>query len=201
MPPAKRRERLSTEERREQLLALGTDLFSSRSFDAISIDEIATAAGISKGLLYHYFPTKRDFYVAVVERAVENLHTATAPDPGLDPAAVLVASLDAYLDYVVTFAEGWSALLRAGIGADSVVNALVETSRTRFVERTIANLPIDSERAADPLVRIAVRGWVGFVEAATLDWLERDDVDRRALRDLLAGALPGALAAAGVTLA
>ncbi len=60
------RARLDVEERRKQLVALGNELFSKRTYDEVSIDELARAAGISKGLLYHYFPTKRDFYIATV---------------------------------------------------------------------------------------------------------------------------------------
>src|SRR5688572_23935942 len=61
--------RLATDERRTQLLDLGRELFNTRPFDDISIDEIAAAAGISKGLLYHYFPSKRHFYVETVREA------------------------------------------------------------------------------------------------------------------------------------
>ena len=75
------RARLNEAERRAQLLALGRRLFTERPYDALSIDDIAAEAGISKGLLYHYFPSKRDFYVAVVDeahftRAAERLHVA-----------------------------------------------------------------------------------------------------------------------------
>ena len=67
------RARLDVDARRRQLLALGTALFGSRPYDEVSIDEVARTAGISKGLLYHYFPTKRDFYVATVREAAAEL--------------------------------------------------------------------------------------------------------------------------------
>ena len=74
---AARRARLSTDARREQLVALGVEIFSERPFDDVSIDDIAAAAGISKGLLYHYFPSKRDFYVAVVRHSADEMQAIT----------------------------------------------------------------------------------------------------------------------------
>src|SRR4051812_45882941 len=82
-PPAPRkrapRARLDVDERRAQLLSLGLERFSERSYDEVSIDDLARAAGISKGLLYHYFPTKRDFYIAALAQAAEQLLAATDP--------------------------------------------------------------------------------------------------------------------------
>ena len=70
---SRRRTRRLSDERREELLRAGVELFSARSYDEVSIDEIAGAVGISRGLLYHYFPSKRDFYVAGLRRAADDL--------------------------------------------------------------------------------------------------------------------------------
>ena len=59
------RTRPSLDTRRAQLIAQGMAFFGTRPYDTVSIDDIAEAAGISKGMLYHYFPTKRDYYAAV----------------------------------------------------------------------------------------------------------------------------------------
>ena len=82
---AARRARLSTDARRQQLVALGGEMFSERPFDDVSIDDIAAAAGISKGLLYHYFPSKRDFYIAVVRHSADEMEAITETDPRLAP--------------------------------------------------------------------------------------------------------------------
>src|SRR4051794_34416347 len=84
-PPA--RTRLEVDERRAQLLELGLGLFSARPYDDVAIEDLAAAAGISKGLLYHYFPTKRDFYAAAIGEAARRLLDATIPreeDPPLE---------------------------------------------------------------------------------------------------------------------
>jgi AcrR family transcriptional regulator len=189
-----RRARLSTDARREQLVALGVEMFSERPFDEVSIDDIAAAAGISKGLLYHYFPSKRDFYVAVVRHSADEMIDVTETDAGLAPLARLSAGLDRYLEYVETHASGYATVLRAGIGSDPEVAGVVEGVRAAMANRILDDLPLDGPVA--PAVRIAVRGWVGFAEAASLDWLERRDLARAELRDLLIRALTGAVEAA-----
>src|SRR6188472_1483891 len=120
-----RRARLSTDARREQLVALGVEMFSERPFDEVSIDDIAASAGISKGLLYHYFPSKRDFYVAVVRHSADEIVVLTEGDPDLPPPERLAASLDRYLEYVKTHARGYVTVLRAGIGSDPEVAGVV----------------------------------------------------------------------------
>src|SRR5258705_6904135 len=134
---AVRRSRLTIDERREQLVRLGTEIFAERPFDEVSIDDIAAAAQISKGLLYHYFPSKRDFYVEVVRFSAMEMEALTEPDPSLEPRARRSASLDRYLDYVESHAQGYATLMRAGIGSDPQVAAVVEEVPARIVDRIL----------------------------------------------------------------
>src|SRR4051812_38658798 len=94
------RSRLDVDERRGQLLELGLAMFSERSYDEVSIDDLARAAGVSKGLLYHYFPTKRDLYVATLELAAQRLLDATITDRTGTPEVQLRRGLSTYLDFV-----------------------------------------------------------------------------------------------------
>ena len=191
---AARRARLSTDVRRQQLVALGVEMFSERPFDDVSIGDIAVAAGISKGLLYHYFPSKRDFYVAVVRHSADEMEAITETDPRLAPLERLSVGLDRYLDYVDTHARGYATVLRAGIGSDPEVAAIVERVRAAMASRILDDLA--GEDTVAPAVRIAVRGWVGFTEAAVLDWLEHRDLTHDQLRELLIRALRRVVAAA-----
>jgi AcrR family transcriptional regulator len=194
---APRRARLSTDARREQLVALGIEIFSERPFDEVSIDDIAAAAAISKGLLYHYFPSKRDFYVAVIRSAADEMQALTEPDPALEPRDRLAAALERYLEYVETHARGYATVLRAGIGSDPAVAEIVEEVRGAMVARLLDDLPVTPSGEVPPVaLRVAVRGWVGFVEAASLDWLEHRGLARGDLREMLIAALGGAVSAA-----
>lgn len=169
--------------RREQLVAVGMRLFSVRPYDAISIDEIAHEAGIAKGLLYYYFPSKRDFYMAVVRSAADEMSAVVEPDDSVPPLDRLVHSVNAYLDYVESHARGYATLLRGGIGSDDEVRKIIDGTREQVLERALSSLPLAGKPS--PALRVAVRGWIGFVEGASLDWLEHRDLTREQLRDLL----------------
>ena len=162
----------------------------------MSIDRIAQAAGISKGLLYHYFPTKRDFYVACLDEAARQLVERTRVDEG-SPEERARRSLDAYLDYVAAHGPAYVALLRGGIGFDPEVAAIVERTRTHFVERILEGIGVGEP---DPLLRAALRGFIGFVEAASLDWVAHRDLERAVVRDLLLALDPPLLQTAGQAL-
>jgi AcrR family transcriptional regulator len=184
------RERLDVDERRAQLVSLGLDLFAARSYDDVSIDELARQAGVSKGLLYHYFPTKRDFYVATVHEAAHQLLTRTETSETLPPLERLRVGLDAYLDYVEAHAQAYAALMRGGVGSDPEVAKIIDDARTRMVDRLLEGLP---GIPPTPLVRAAARGYVGFCEATSLDWLDNRATPRSELRDLMIEVLHAAV--------
>jgi AcrR family transcriptional regulator len=187
------RARLDVDERRAQLLALGLAIFSERSYDEVSIDDLARAAGVSKGLLYHYFPTKRDLYVAALKEAAHQLLMETFTDPRGAPEERLRRGLATYLDFVERRGKAYSALMRGGIGSDPEVAAILEETRSTFASRILNFLP---REAARPLLRAALRGWIGFVEATALDWFTRREAAREDLVSLFVGVLFDAVARA-----
>jgi AcrR family transcriptional regulator len=192
-PEAKPRTRLDVDERRTQLLALGLGLFAARPYDDISIDDLARAAGISKGLLYHYFPTKRDFYVAALEEAAQQLVARVrAADSGPEASILerVTRGLDAYLTFVHAHATAYVALMRGGIGADGAVVRILDRTRDAFFERMLDDVPAE---IVTPLLRAAFRGYIGFVETAALDWVEKRELPREALLHLCTGALAAAI--------
>jgi AcrR family transcriptional regulator len=168
------------EERRAQLLRLGQELFSTRSYDELSIDDIARAAGISKGLLYHYFPSKRDYYVETIRAASAELLEQTRTAASAAPVDRWRAGMNAYLEYVERHKRAFATLLRSGIGFDPEVSGIVENTRRAFLDRLLTNMPVQA-----PRVRNAFRGWIGFVEASVLDWIDNSDVGRSELLELL----------------
>lgn len=185
--------RLENERRREDLIRLGRELFSVHPYDALSVDDIADAAGISRGLLYHYFDSKRDFYVAVVRTAADEMREVTEPDPDASPLEQLQQGLSAYFDYAEHRAEGYRAVVQGGIGADEEVRQIADEIRALNAQRILDSLGARDPR---PALRLAVRGWVGLVETVTLDWLDHRDVDREQLILELMRALNSSLAMA-----
>lgn len=184
--------RLQTDERRRQLLEAGARVFTERSYDDASMAEVARAAGISKGLLYHYFPSKRDLFVATLEAAAAELRDITQPDPSLPIPEQLVAVLDAYLRWIEEHADSYAKLLESATGSDDVRSYMAQM-RGNTVERMIEVLV----RAGDPAaVRTALHGFLWFIDGACLDWLANRDLTRDQLRDMLATAFAGAIGAA-----
>ena len=192
--------RMSSDERREQLLRCGVELFDRFGHDGVSIEEIADAAGVSKGLLYHYFPTKKDFVLAALARGRAQLESRIRPDPRLDPEAQFDAGLGAFLDYVEEHTSAYTAIFRRGGGGDPDIAAALDAGRAELMETLMAGLrgweaaPLDTSPSA--ALETAVQGWLFFVEGAVLRWLEHGGLDREALRALLRAALVGALSAA-----
>jgi len=199
--PAEPRVRLEVDERRAQLIELGLEHFGTRAYDDVSIDAIAAAANISKGLLYHYFPTKRAYYAATVREAASQLLASCEPEGEGSALEQLAAGLDAYLSFVRAHAPAYATLMRSGVGVDPEIARIVDETRAGFVDRLMAGFqgipvgpagePLDLDA---PLVRVALRGWVGFAEAASLAWSEALAAGTAApsqpeVRDLLAAAL------------
>lgn len=188
------RVRMSPESRREQLLDLGTRLLSTRTLDEISIELLAEEAGISRGLLYHYFGNKQDFHVAVVRRAVEDLVAITAPRDIEGPLEQLAVSLGAYVDYVTENYTGYVSLVRAAAGGNEELRAIHQDARRALTDR-IFEIAGPEELAAlgvadTPATRLLVEGWAAFVENLVVAWVEDPHgLTREALLERLAGAL------------
>ena len=182
---AGRRVRLDLDKRRAQLLELGIDLFSQHAYDDISIDGVAEAAGVSKGLLYHYFGSKREFYVETVRAASRRLQLLTMPDPALPPAARLRAAVDAHLRYIQEHGAVYSAVYRSGAAIAPEIRATLEEHRGVIIRYFLNALGVSKAR---PLLRASLRSWIAMVEGISLDWIRAPSVSRDELRELLVAA-------------
>ena len=185
------RARLVVDERRAQLLALGLSIFSEHSYDEVSIDDIAEAAGVSKGLLYHYFPTKRDFYIAALREAAKQLLEETKPIAEERSVDLRVRrGIRTYLDFVERRGAAYVALMRGGIGSDPEVAAVIEDTRAQLLSRIVEQLPPEM---STPLAKTAMRGWIGFVEVTSIDWVANRSVPLEDLVELSSAMLMDAL--------
>jgi len=188
--------RMRVDERRRQLLELGAKLFARHSFAELSMARIAREAGISKALLYHYFPGKQDFFVATLQQAAEEVRLRTEPDPELPPQEAIASSLDSFLGWIEENETAYRKLMESA-GSVPEVAALIQEVRDRTSARILEGLGVGP--MAPPKLRSAARAWLWFMDGAILDWLDHRDLSRTELRDFLLGSLGGSVAAAGAS--
>src|SRR6201996_3328102 len=150
--------RLDVDERRRQLLERGAELFTSHRYDELLMSRIAAEVGISKSLLYHYFPSKQAFFEATLGAWAEELRARTEPDPGLPPLEQLSGSLDGFLSLVEENAVAYRNLLSSATGVPAIGDLVAEVRR-QTAERILAGIYPDD---APPKARIAVSGWLWF---------------------------------------
>ena len=186
--------RLDVDERRRRLLELGAELFARHGYEELSMARIAREAGISKALLYHYFPSKQAYFAATLEQAALELAEVTQPDPDKPPVEQLAGALDAYLGWVERHMGAYDKLIRS-VGAVPEVREMVERVRDETADRILAGLAPGGE--PEPALRAAVRGWLWFMDGAVLDWIQHRDIERPRLQGLLLGTLLGAVTASG----
>jgi AcrR family transcriptional regulator len=184
---------MPVDERRRQLLEAGARLFTEHSFEELSMREIAHAAGVSKPLLYHYFPSKIDLFKAAVGEKADDLRAAIEPDGEGTPLEQLAGSIDAYLGWIEANSQTWSKLVQSAATLPEA-RELIEGFRKQTMDRVLAELI--GHRKPRPALRTAIKGWLGYMDAAILDWIECRDLPRHQLRDLLLAAFGAALLAA-----
>lgn len=187
--------RLSVEERRVQLLAAALTLFAHRAPDEVSLDDVAEAAGVSRPLVYRYFPGgKPQLYEAALRSSADELELCFAEPPAGPPTERLARVLDRYLAFVDEHDAGFSALLRGGSVAEtSRTTAIVDEVRRAAAEQILVHLGVDRPGSR---LRMMVRTWIAAVEAASLIWLDEEkQPPARELRDWLVDHLVALLAA------
>lgn len=182
--PTAKRTRMDPDVRRERVLTAARKLFELHPYDQLTTQRLADGCGVSEGLLFHYFGSKRGLYIACLELSIaEFVGSIEDPGPDLPLDERLRHALDSYLDFVERYPRSYAAVLRGGIGTDNDVHARIEEARGRFSDLIMRGLGIDDPA---PSFSLAIWAWMGFVEAACTRWLAEREVSREELRDLLA---------------
>ncbi|MFF4508557.1 TetR/AcrR family transcriptional regulator [Streptomyces sp. NPDC001401] len=179
--------------RRAELIAIGRKLFADTSYDALSMDDIARQAHVAKGLIYYYFQSKRGYYLAIINDSVADLITYAASGLELEQLDRVNRTMDGYLRYAEHNQAAFRAVVSGGVGFDAEVHAIRDGVRDAIVA-TVAEGAYGRTDIA-PLARMGLFSWVCSVEGATLDWIDRPQLSREQMRELLVKTLGGALRA------
>ncbi|TSD95687.1 TetR/AcrR family transcriptional regulator [Skermania sp. ID1734] len=185
------RRRLDPEQRRAQLLDIGARLFAEHPYEDVWIEEVAELAGVSRGLLYHYFPNKRDFFAAIVQRASDQLLSATEIDPNLPMAEQVSAGLDAYIEHFIKNPHGVLAVNRGALSGDQTIQAIIDDELAVLRRRMLDALALHGHER--DVAGAAVLGWLAFTRAVCVNWVAQQTMSRDEVRELCLRTLVGAL--------
>jgi AcrR family transcriptional regulator len=165
--------RLSVEQRRDQLITTAQRLFATRAPEDVSLDDVAREAGVSRPLVYRYFPGgKQQLYEASLLSSAEELERCFAEPPRGPLSTRLANGLDRYLAFVDGHGEGFTALLKGGsVVETSRTTAIVDRVRRAAADQMLAHMQV---RQPGKRLRMVVRTWITSVEAASLIWLDED---------------------------
>nr|WP_189951668.1 TetR/AcrR family transcriptional regulator [Streptomyces alanosinicus] len=177
--------------RRAELIAIGRKLFADTSYDALSMDDIARQAHVAKGLIYYYFQSKRGYYLAIVQDSVADLVAFAASGLAMPAVDRVHRTIDGYLRYAEHHQAAYRTIVSGGVGFDTEVHAIRDGVRESIIA-TIAEGAYGRSDIA-PLARMSLLSWVCGVEGATLDWIDRPELSRDAMRELLVKTLGGVL--------
>ena len=155
--------------------------------------EIAREAGVSKALLYHYFPSKEELFKAALAEAATELAQRTAPDESLEPLDQLRASTRAFVAWIGERGAAYMKLLQS-VGAVPELRDTMTGIRDYTSARIMDGVVPENERT--PAKRAAVRAWLWFMDGVLLDWIEHRDRDAEAVSEQLVDSLLALLAAA-----
>ncbi|MGL6233708.1 MAG: TetR/AcrR family transcriptional regulator [Segniliparus sp.] len=181
--------------RREELMRVGHDMFVNKSFDEVSMEDVAKAAGVSAGLVYHYFGSKRAFAMEIVQYKANTLFELTEPDPDSPPVERLFKSLGKYIDFVEEHRYAFLNIYRSPDAPAPEVRAIAADAFVAHSNRMLDALRAEAGEPTEQQ-RLAVHGGIMCVKELCLNWLEDPKIDKAELRDLCAQSFLAILAAA-----
>lgn len=191
-----RRTRLTPDERRAQLVALGVAFLAESPLDELTIDTLSEQAGVSRGLLFHYFGSKQGLHREVVRTARDSMLHATEPVAELPPLDRLHDTLVRIVRFVREHRGTFYSLVRGVASGDSEVRAVVEEAREEQAGRVVAAF-LELGVPDTPLLRIALRSWVAFAEEALVETAVGTDLSANEIVGFLERSARGVVAALG----
>ena len=185
-----KRVRMDRDERRRQILRAAQRLFTERPYSSVSVGDIADEAGVAKGLMHHYFGSKRELYLEVV-RAVATVPSLAVPeDPGLGRQQAWEHRVDAFLALISQNPDLWlTSVTVGGAERDDEVASILDDGKEVLADETIVALGM-ADRSDDPTVRALVRAYGGLVQELTVEWLGRGRLDEDQVKAAMVATLP-----------
>jgi AcrR family transcriptional regulator len=183
--------RLKPQQRRDHLLDIAAAMFADKPYEDVFVEDIAARARVSRATLYHYYPSKRDLYVAIFERASSRFLARVSPDPKLPLAQQLAAGLEAHIQSFVDHPFEAVAINRGALSDDPAIQAIISEELNVVGQRLVDEL-VTQGHLRD-VTEIAVEGWLAFVRAACVKWIQSPNISRADLTEMCLHAFDCAL--------
>jgi AcrR family transcriptional regulator len=183
--------RLPPDDRRAQLIMVAEDLFKTKPYAEFDVSDVAKTAGITQGLVYHYFPTKESLILAAAELRAKELLQFCDPDPSLPFFEQVEQGVKRYVDFVESHSVVYLNLFKGPTAAEPDIMRMCDRTREALVDRFLSALGL--ENVDLPATRLSLRGYVGYAEATVLLWLEQRSVTRDTLERILFSVIIGTL--------
>ena len=185
------RRRLERPQRREELLDTAAALFAEKPYEDVLMDDIAARAGVSRALLYKYYPSKRDLYVAIFMRGSNRFLARVSRDPQLPLAEQLGTALESHIQSFVDHPYEAVTINRGALSDDPAIQAIIAEELNVVGQRLIDKLA--AEGCQRDVTEIAVEGWLAFVRAACVKWVQSQNISRADLTEMCLRAFDCAL--------
>ena len=186
-----RHSRLKPDQRREQLLDTAAAMFAEMPYDDVMVQDIAATAGVSRALIYNYFPSKRDLYVAIFQRASNGFLARVSRDQQLPLAEQLATALEAHIQSLLDHPFEAVTINRITSSDDPAIQAIVAEELNVVGRRLVDQLVAQGRpRGAGEIV---VEGWLAFVRAACVKWSDSQNISRDDLTEMCLRAFDCAL--------
>ncbi|MFJ8045943.1 TetR/AcrR family transcriptional regulator [Kitasatospora sp. NPDC096147] len=183
-PPLRSGRRLSADQRRRQILESARELVHTDGLEKLSVETAARSAGVSPGLLFHYFGSQRGFRAAVVQLVADELLGQVAPDPALSGAEQLRGGIERFVSFVGRHPSLYLAVVRqVDRGGTGAMATLHRDLRARFAEWILAAL-VEAGTPRTPAVGASVHGWLAYMEELLVGWLDGAELTAEQLTDL-----------------
>lgn len=175
-----------TLDRRERLLRAGIEAFGTTPYDDVRISTIAAETGVAAGLPFHYFGSKRGYYLDVIRYVGVLMRDVLSVPVGLGPGGAVRAILAAHFDWLESHPVALRELLRGSMGADPDARAVYEDARWQGMSQLLAVVDVTDP---DPRTRLMIEGWVSMKDDIMMRWIENPTIERSEVIELLVDVL------------
>lgn len=185
--------RMEPADRREQIVGIAGEHFLRKGYDKASMSGIAVDAGVTRALIYHYFPDKTTLFKAVLRSEADVLLAATLPDSTLSPLDSIRRSIRAYLAH---FSVETINLLAQAEAQPALVGGVARENHTILAQRVIAVLSLEDS----PMLHAAINAWLQFVATLAREITRSPDINHEVATGMCIATLQAIVPAATATL-